>query len=668
MAPAWTPLPPDELALKDCPNYPGCPAMVLYRESYTDDVHSFETQSYRIKVFNDEGKKYADVEIPYLDKSTQVEEIRARTVKPDGTPLEFHGEIFDKVIVKSKRLKVQAKVFTLPAVEAGSIVEYSYKVRWREGPPDVLRHPTSYIITRLLTFPTAHWVLSHELFVRRQRFSINPIPGANFGASGHNLPAGMKAERRPDGTVVLEAENLPPYQEEDFMLPEPEVQIRLDFYYVVGGVAPPGDYYWRDQVHSRGESLEKFIGKSNALQHEVERIVSPQDAPETKLRKLYDRAQQIRYLSFEHARTEKEQKREDLKENNNVKDVLKHGFAASNEINFLFVALCRAAGFEASVVSVASRNGKFFSRDLPDSTQLNAIVVRVRVAAQDYYFDPATLYCPFKMLPWEETSAGGVVLAGEKESSLHKSTEAYERLDSSGKPKREDDVFVTTPTPLSSDAVIGRHAKLHLEPNGSLGGEVHVTFTGQEALRVRLNNHEKDEAGRRKALEDEVKEWLPVGARVELKMAPAWESSSATLDADLSVIIPDFATSTGRRLLLPPAVFQASKKYPFQTGHRIHPVYFRYPYQVVDDITIQPPQGYQIESLPAARKEKMPFGHYEVDYQNQTGALHLHRQFVMDGILFQLKDYPALRVFFDKARAGDEQQVVLKAEEVPPKN
>jgi hypothetical protein len=71
---------PEDLALKDNPAATGSAAMILYYAIDTDNRNWTETQSIRIKVFQDEGRKYANVEIPYYDKDNHVEDIRARTV------------------------------------------------------------------------------------------------------------------------------------------------------------------------------------------------------------------------------------------------------------------------------------------------------------------------------------------------------------------------------------------------------------------------------------------------------------------------------------------------------------------------------------------------------------------------------------------------------------
>ncbi len=120
---AWPPITPEELALKDNPAKPGLAAMILDRRVEVDDPKSFETQYCRIKIFSDEGKKYADVEVLYFGGADRVEDIRARTIEPDGKVVDFDGQVFDKTVAKTRRLKYQAKAFALPDVRTGSIIE-----------------------------------------------------------------------------------------------------------------------------------------------------------------------------------------------------------------------------------------------------------------------------------------------------------------------------------------------------------------------------------------------------------------------------------------------------------------------------------------------------------------------------------------------------------------
>src|SRR5579875_2547173 len=128
----------EELSMTSFPGYPGVAAVVLDKEEITkDDLHS-QSHYARIKILTEEGKKYANVELGYFSASdtftygsqqmTQ-DDIQGRTIHPDGTVIPFTGKPYVKVIEKTKDVKVQSKVFTLPDVTVGSIIEYRFFTR-----------------------------------------------------------------------------------------------------------------------------------------------------------------------------------------------------------------------------------------------------------------------------------------------------------------------------------------------------------------------------------------------------------------------------------------------------------------------------------------------------------------------------------------------------------
>ena len=87
----------------------------------------------RMKILRDEGKKYADVELTGASRVFQITDIQGRTIHSDGTIIPFTGKPYEKLIVKTKTLQYKAKVFSLPEVETGSILEYRYKLRYEDN-------------------------------------------------------------------------------------------------------------------------------------------------------------------------------------------------------------------------------------------------------------------------------------------------------------------------------------------------------------------------------------------------------------------------------------------------------------------------------------------------------------------------------------------------------
>jgi len=637
VAASWAPISKEELELKDNSLEPGEAAMVLHREVQTDNNKSLETHYIRIKIFNEHGKKYADVEIPYFENRNEVQNIQARTVAPDGQSTDFDGRVFDKVVMKTRRFRVNVKAFTLPNVQAGSILEYSYSIHWHSDVPDVIKHPEKYIIPGSIAYPAARWEVERELFVRRAHFVLHPLP--------HHTPLEIRSLRLPkvsapqqqlDGTLQLDLENIRGVHREEHSPPEEALTSGVYLFYVAGYYS--NDNYWTTLAKFESRDTEKFLAKSRVVREEAVKLVAASDSPETKLRKIYERVQQIRFISFEPAKSEKEQKQENLKPNKNVEEVLTRGYAFANEINLLFVALAREAGFSAYPVRVASRRSNFFLKSLPDPNQLNAQVVEVQLAGTKIYLDPATLHCPFGLLPWEESGTYGI------------------RLD------QYQGELVQIPAAVSADAVIERKGNFQLGKDGSLAGKLDVNFLGQEALEWRLQEHEHDEPARKKDLEEEARSWLPQGATVKLAASNGWQGSSGGVNAVFDVTAPDFATQAGDRLLFPIAILQPRSEKPFQASNRENAIYFPYGHQEVDDMIVQPPQGYKLESLPVTRGMRGPQAYsYTLSTEGQDSALRLKRSFVLESYYFPVERYPEIRRFYDFVRSNDEEQAILQA-------
>lgn len=630
----WPVITPEELAFKEVSGMAGAPAAILYREVITDDEKRFETHYYRVKILTEQGKKYANIEIPYALNRTQIDDFRARTIQPDGRVNEFQGQVFDRLIAKARKVSYQAKVITLPEVNVGSIMDYAYTIHWKQAIPDIIKNPSKYYISGSYSYLTSRWTVHDDLYIRKSRFLLRPVKNGRIVYTWIELSPERKPVRNADGTVELVVENFPAFVEEEFMPPESFLKARVDLFYVVGPALSVQNF-WASQAGRMADSADKFIGEPKKFTREVERITSAEDSPETKLRKIYDFVQKIRFLSFEPSRTEKEQKRENLDENKTAEDILKHGYAYANDINYLFVALARAAGLQAFIVRVTARRSNFFAKEVLDADQLNAIVVLVSINSKNVFLDPATQFCPFGLLPWEETDAEGIVVSNSSTP------------------------FIKTSLPNISDAITERNAELKLDSEGALSGSLTLKFFGLEALSWRLFLLNKDEVARRKALEDYVKEMLPTGSTVDISGVANQEKLNEPFVLTTRIQVPSISTRAGRRLLLPAGILQTTSRNQFQSANRKYPVYFRYPYRTVDDIRIEVPPELSVESMPQAKSVTYSVLTFEGKYERQDRALRFQRRQDIGGYYFEASNYHLLRDFFSKLHVADEQQVVL---------
>lgn len=619
----WQPIDPAELKMTSEPNAPGAPAIYLYRQVDRKDSGRANTEHnyVRIKILTEEGREAANVAIPYRDESAQISNIRARTIQADGSIVNFDGKVYEKIIEKTKGVKIKAKVFTAPDVQVGSIVEYHFNYDFQDG----------YVFS-------SYWAITDDLFTKKAVFSLVPYP--EFAVRWEwpaGLPAGADQPKiGADKIVRMTAHDVPAFQREDFMPPENEVRFRVIFIYSEEGFEMDPAKFWRKFGKKENDRMESFLGKKKDLEAAVSQIVSPSDAPDVKVRKIYTRVEQLRNLSYESAKSEQEEKREKLKKIENAAEVMKSGYGSGAEITWAFMGLARAAGLETYGLMLSRRSEYFFDEKRMDKRELDSNAVMVKVNGKDLYFDPGSLFVPYGLLPWQESAIKGMKLDKEVGS------------------------WIVTPLPESGESQIQRTADLKMNEEGTLEGTVKLTFTGLEGWSRRLRERNEDEEARKKYLEEELKGYVPAAMEAELTNQPDWKSTEPPLVAEFKVKIPGWVSSAGRRALLPVGIFAAPEKEIFAHADRVYPVCFHYPYQKKDDVTVELPSGWTVASVPTAQDRDAKAAEYVLKIEDKKNQVHIARTVRSDLFLVPKQTYPALRTFFQAVRSGDDQQIVLQ--------
>jgi Domain of Unknown Function with PDB structure (DUF3857) len=625
----WLPIAPDDLAMKDNPKQPGLDAMILYREVNEDAKMASVNHYFRIKIFTPAGvKAQSDVEVDYNKAQETIQNVRGRTIRPDGSIVDFDGKTYDKEIVKGNGIKVLAKTFAMPDVEPGCIIEYRYREQLQQ-------EDNSY-------YWTMGWVVQQDLYTRLARFSIKPNDSSYalpLFSRSYALPASQSSVQKQPNMYTLEIHDMPGIEDEQLMPPKRALEAQVEFYYRSEDEpsSETPDQYWKRIGKKWNADVDHFVDKKKELAQEVSRAVSSGDSPEEKLRKLYARTLKIRNLDMEDSKSLKENKQEDIKPNNNADDVLKHGYGHAIDINFLMIGLARAAGFEAADIRVAPRSGLIFIPNRQASSDLNAELVWVRAGGKEYYLDPASRYFPFNVLPWYESAANGVRLS------------------------KDGSEMIMTSLPVPTDATIVRHADITVDNDMEINGKLQIDFTGLEAANRRYDNRDEDEAGRKKVLGDEIKQWLAVDSTFEVTSITNWDQVDAPLHVEGTVKVPAAVSGSVQRMLLPMDLFQTTEVGYFQSQKRTNAVVFPYPYQKVDDLVIHCPLGYKAQALPDPQKITPGPVSYQISAVAQPDSVEIKRQLEVKGTVYPKESYAGLRNFFSIVKTSDSAPVMLQS-------
>lgn len=630
----WPPVNQAELKMTSIPEAPGVPAVILYRQVDRIDngkMASKETEYVRIKILTDAGVKYGNVEIPFMKDQDNITGVRARTIHADGSVVQFDGKVYEKTIVKTKDVQYLAKVFSVPDVQRGSVIEYEILHEFPKW--ETAFEGRGYVSDFM-------WVLSSELFTLQAKFSAVPYTEHGMQVQWSwpaGLPEGTKLpERGVDGTIRLECRDIPPLPIEDHMPPRSELMLRVVFNY--SHALPEGnpDKFWKDFNHKEYDAVQKFLGKSGSAQAAVKETITDQDTPEAKLQKMYARAQKIRNLSYELRRTQEERANQGIVENTSVDDVWRNGYGHKREIDWVFLAMARAAGFEADPVLVSNRKQTFFNKARKQASELGFTAVAVKTSNGELLLDPGGYLAPFGFLPWEETGVPAL------------------KLD------KQDGTWFQTKLGSSETTQIRRRADLRLNVDGSLEGKLTVVYSGQQAFAKRIDQMRADDAGRKTALENEVKSYIPVSSEVELTNPPDWTSAAPTLTAEFHIKVPGWAVMGTKHCTIAAGLFGNSEKGLFEHADRTNAIYFQYPYGLIDEITINLPDGWKVEALPKPAALDLKAAKFTFDSQGNGATIVLKRELRIEFVLMDRKFYPTVRSFFQTVQSEDGQQLTLQ--------
>jgi len=607
---------PEELAMKGVPSAPGAAAVILDWGQRVDDIDLDSSEYVRIKILTEAGRKYGDIEIPYAPEYYHLHRIEARMTRPDGTIVDFKGKIYEKLIVKAGGKRLVSENFSIPDVQPGSIIEYKYRL----GGRGQYLHNTRFVVQQDLP------VLRAFLWLRPYQKEFTSF----FTFQG--LPEGKKPEKIGDH-YELALENVPAFEKERYAPPEGELKTRVDFFYIEGRLIQ-SDAFWIGEGKSWTKKVESFIGSRPYVADQARAAIGTAATPDEKLHKLYARAQQIRNLAYEDEKTDAEAK--NTHDNKSADDVLLNGYGSPSEINRTFVALARAAGFEANAVRIGESDERIFSKALPIGEHLDGEVAVVSMDGKQVWIDAGTPGAPYRVLSWQKLHVPGMLLSKGAAAS-----------------------WLMTPEQPASDALTQRKAVLRIEDD-SIKGKITLTLTGQEALRQRVKNYKDDEAAIRKSLEETGKEWFAGGAVVKVTNVSGMKSIDDPIVVDFDVELSSLGSFAGSRALIPMSVFQAAAKNPFAPAQRKHPILFPYAWSEADDVTLQFPGDYSVESLPQPIKYDVNAAIYQSHYEaSGANTVHFTRKFEFRSLYFGQESYGALRNFFSKVATADQDQLVL---------
>lgn len=625
----WREVTPAELQMKTPKVEPGADAEAIFWEVRVDDSSTDELalQHYvRVKIFTEKGREdFSKHDIVFV-KGMRVRDVEARVTKPDGTVVFLKKEdVLEREIARANGVKVKAKSFALPGLEIGSIVEYRYREIISDGSANM----------RL--------IFQHEIPIQTISYFVKPFSGdgtremrvLRFNVADNGFVKDKNGFSRATMT------NVPAFREEPSMLPEDEVRSWMYIYYADAG-RQTAEEYWKGKSKEYFEAAKSPMKVTDEIKAATAQATGGAASDDEKLRKIYDYAQtQIRNLTYSTNVSEEDWKK--VRAAKTATDTLKLKMGSAGDIDILFGAMARAAGFDARYALSGSRTEMFFDPNVANlSLMLNSSSIAVKVGNDWRFFSPAGFDTQYGMMSWAEENETAMI----------------------SDPKE----LIWRQIPLSppEKSMKKTTGKFKLLEDGSLEGEGRIEFTGHLASRHRSINRGDSATEQEKTMRDMISGNLP-SAEVTSFTIENPNEPAKPFAYNFKVRIPGYATRTGKRIFLQPNVFMRDAKPRFTSNTRKYDVYINYPWLEQDEITIELPAGYSLENpdAPPILKDPQGIGLHETAFSVAADkrSLNYKRKFFFGNggfLRFPVTAYPAVKNFFEAFNKADTHQLTLR--------
>jgi len=533
-------------------------------------------------VLTEDGLDVGDIRILYPKKG-EIRSFEARTISPDGSIAEVEPtKVFDEDSESKDGYSVRTA--SLPRVAVGSIVEYTF----------VVRYPRPY---------SADWdTISGDYPIKKYRVQFTGPKSYAWQAQAYNFPDDTKGwiveQKGRQWSLSIELDDVPARVNESYDVHGWDSEPRWSFIirqYRDGSRVYNWNYDWRYALEGRGKQL--YFDSSDWY-----RDFSPDiDVDDCKaiackvdrcLAWLNENVELLGFGSFP---------------GRPAKEVLDAKVGYGVERNRMLYRMLADLDIESYFVFHRTRHDGQLDENIPIAGSLNHMILWLPEQAglsEPMFVDGTCEWCDPGQLPgWS---------LGQKGARIRP------------KPDRIEDTIELEWTKIEGEPApaekFGYRLKARLDESGNLRGHLEKYGLNRAAHSIRSDTHDWDEDDWKKSSRNLVKDrasTIEVSSYDRYQRIPIRRAQRS-----VQFNAPAYGVVDGERLLIPLTSLDMGwdDRFVESISQREHDLRFSYSYHAVEEFEVEIPTGYTIERLPepvragssplkiSARFEKTPTG------------------------------------------------------------
>ncbi|MBN2365757.1 MAG: DUF3857 domain-containing protein, partial [Calditrichaeota bacterium] len=534
-----------------------------------------------IKILDYHGERFANVKIPYSSGVT-VNDIRARTISPSGKITVLRQEniydvnLYPNFVFYSDQ---RAKIFTLPAIEPGSIIEYCYNMSIKGR---TLWHS---------------WIFQEEIPTLQSRFTlIHPAEWDPIYRL-YNLEVETEVIEAPDGfkeTRTWNASDLPPVVNEFGMPPAKDIISRLSF-------APIGVKTWDDVAGWYYELASDRMSVTEEIRSLAENLTEDQENNRDKLKKIYEWVRDnVRYIAVEigiggfqpYPATQ----------------VLTNQYGDCKDMSTLLCAMAGAVDIPCYQVLISTRNNGNPDTSLPSPFHFNHAIAYSPLAEDSgIWLDATEKGCPFGKLPWYDQGVPVLVVKERGEGQL-----------------------IMTPIDSSGVNISKEIWDIKLIEDGSADIRGRMVLKGAAASEMRENFYYSSRLEMKQWLERYLAERYP-GASLDTFSLRGMVPVEDPLQLNFVFSAPSAVLERNKSLIFRPSDIMIFRlPHFFRSRNRIHPIKFRFPFRNEQEFRIKTPAHYNLTIIAQSDSMVSEYGVSWISVSSREDTIMYRTGFQLD--------------------------------------
>ena len=565
----------------------------------------------RIKVFDASAREASIVAIPYYFERgiEEVENIRAATHTRNGEKVPLQDDSIRRININSRYNVIE---FTMPQVEDGAILEYSYRIRRRyiEELPD-------FYLTNQAPTAMAKVSITYPGYLRYDTIEENFEGEVNRYTQRIDTSSAAKIFTVPQPDPILQetyvAQDIPPIEEEAYISSIDDYRGKLKFKLSEFGIP-------RQRLENSWKLVVAELRRNQNVLKIAEQNTEARAIGE-KIGKLFDTKEAVQDSIFRYVNSTANFNGS-KSPYSEVSDstVLSGDPVNQAAINQTLLAMLQGAGIEAYPLLISTRQFGQINKSFPSFFQFNGQLTCSIINGKTYFMDAGFGHSQPNLIPVDTYNETGLLLKPD----------GYEWKEI---------------TPAKSLFAIDIKVDASLDSRGNLTGSIHAESSGYPAqvVRQRYANGQPVLEIFRKAVFDGY-----TNAGISNLEFDNYRSFEEPITFDSNFELEGYATSFTDGLQFRPMVVGYLMSNPFNEPSRELPVTLDAPEKLDLVYEIKIPSGYSIQQGSQNRTIELPGARLSESYNFEGRVLRYEFHIDISRKQFEPELYPQLLNLYER--------------------